>query len=101
MTEIEIAEAFACPKCGGINYVVWDPKESKRTIACIHHGEEASVDQPSFDQDGNPTIVTLTYNKGFHFEVVRTKGLRGVERQREEGKTWAEKKSVTIGKAEA
>lgn len=98
--ETEISEVFACPQCGGDNYVAWAPKESSRRIACVHHYEERRTPQPSKDDRGNDITIVMVTNAGSYFVVTRGQGVRGVERSREEGKSWREAKVVAIADAE-
>lgn len=98
--ETEIVEVFVCPLCRGENYVVWGPKETSRKIACNYHFAEARVPQPSKDKDGNDITIELITTAGFYFTVERGKGLRGVRRERQEGKSWVEAEPAAIGKAE-
>ena len=98
--EFDVVEVFLCPQCGGENFVTWDAKETKRTISCARHGEIVTIEQPGLDGEGKPTVVPMTYNRGYQFEVQRTKGVRGAERKRIEGKSWVETKTIVIVKAE-
>jgi len=95
-----MVEVFACPQCGGENCVTWGPKEATREIACVHHYGETRIPQSMKDGAGGDIIVDLVVPTGFYFTAVRGKGLRGVERTRQEGKSWVEGRVVAVGKVE-
>jgi hypothetical protein len=78
--ETQIVECFACPNCGQVNRIEWDPGETERTIPCIGEYAEKRIPQQMMDEKGEQITLELVVNEGVSFKCVRGSGKEFEER---------------------